>query len=455
VKEVFAAALEAPVDRAVLLAGGASKEAWAVDSNGRQLLIRRAAGGVIHQATLSLEHEFEVLRAAYEAGVRVPEPIAYLGDVAGREAFVMERVRGETIGRRIVKSPPSGLDLQLAEELAKIHAIPPARVPFLESGDPVARFYEELDSVGEPHPAIELGLHWVKERLPAHRNPVVVHGDWRIGNIAVDEEGIVAVLDWEFAHLADPVEDLAWPLVRAWRFGADDKHLGGVGELDRYLARYAELTGLEVTREELLVWEVFGNVKWATGCLTQSRRHFNGQERSVELAVLGRLAAEMEYELLDLIDHSHPRPPAAPAGPSPAPPPARAPHGTQLSGSVLTALSPPAPHREEPAESASFVQHDRPTPQELAEAVREFLQEEILPILDDHRLKFRTLVAISGLGIAERELWATTEPREQDWELARRIRAGDVPENAVALLKEQVAQKLRVSNPRALAKYEE
>jgi hypothetical protein len=101
------------------------------------------------------------------------------------------------------------------------------------------------------------------------------------------------------------------------------------------------------------------------------------------------------------------------------------------------------------------VTHDRPTPQELAEAVREFLEREILPTLDDHRLKFRTLVAINGLGIAERELWATAEPSDQDWELARRIRAGDVPDGAVATLKEQVAQKLRVSNPRALAKYEE
>ena len=308
-KEAFAAALGAPVERAVLLAGGASKEAWAVDSAGRELLIRRAAGGVIHQATLTLEQEFDVLRAAHEAGVKVPEPIAYLGEVEGREAFVMARIHGETIGRRIVKSPPPGLDVQLAEELAKIHAIPRGRLPFLEQGDSIARFYDELDSVGEPHPAIEYGLHWVNQRLPSSadpnaREPVVVHGDWRIGNVAVDEEGIVAVLDWEFAHLADPVEDLAWPLVRAWRFGADDLHLGGIGELDRYLARYAELTGLEVTREELLVWEVFGNVKWATGCLTQSRRHLNGQERSVELAVLGRLAAEMEYELLDLIDRA-------------------------------------------------------------------------------------------------------------------------------------------------------
>ena len=100
------------------------------------------------------------------------------------------------------------------------------------------------------------------------------------------------------------------------------------------------------------------------------------------------------------------------------------------------------------------MQHDRPTPQELAEAVREFLHDEILPTLTDHRLKFRTLVAINGLGIAERELWATSSAREEDWELARRIRAGDAPENVVALLKEQVAEKLRVSNPRHLAKYE-
>jgi len=100
------------------------------------------------------------------------------------------------------------------------------------------------------------------------------------------------------------------------------------------------------------------------------------------------------------------------------------------------------------------VTHDRPTPQELAEAVREFLEQEILPLLDDHRLKFRTLVAINGLGIAERELAATSPPRLEEWELARKIRAGDVPENAIALLKEQVAEKLRVSNPRYLTKYE-
>ena len=285
-----------------LLAGGASKEAWALDGDGPPLLVRRAGGSVIHEGTLSLEHEFQVLEAAAEAGVKVPRPVAYLGELGGREAFAMERVEGETIGRRIVRGPPTGLDLQLAEELAKIHAIPPARVPFLRGGDVLARFQRELDAVGEPHPALEYGLWWLRLHRPEPLADVVSHGDFRIGNVVVSERGLEALLDWEFAHLSDPREDLAWPLVRAWRFGADDLRLGGVGSVEPYLERYSELTGLAVPVEDLYWWEVLGNVKWAIGALNQSRRHLDGRDRSVELAVLGRLAAEMEYELLDLIE---------------------------------------------------------------------------------------------------------------------------------------------------------
>jgi len=284
------------------LAGGASKEAWAVDlADGRELLVRRAGVGVIHRDTLTLEQEFQVLEAAVAAGVRAPRPIAYLGEVGGREAFAMELVEGETIGRRLVRNPPSGLPLEMAEEAVKIHSIEPP--PFLPRGGAIERFYDELDSVGEPHPAIEYGLAWVRERLNWTRDATFVHGDFRLGNLAVSDH-LVAVLDWEFAHVGDPVEDVAWPLVRAWRFGADTRHLGGVGDVEPYLDRYNELTGRDITLDELRVWEVFGNVKWAIGCLTQSRRHLNGQDRSVEYAVLGRMAAEMEYELLDLIERA-------------------------------------------------------------------------------------------------------------------------------------------------------
>lgn len=284
------------------LAGGASKEAWAVDlADGRELLVRRAGVGVIHRDTLTLEQEFHVLGAAVAAGVRAPRPVSYLGEVEGREAFAMERVEGETIGRRIVRDPPPRLPLEMADELAKIHAIEPP--VFLPHGGAIERFYDELDSVGEPHPAIEYGLAWVRQRLGTSREPTFVHGDFRLGNLAVTDQ-LVAVLDWEFAHVGDPVEDVAWPIVRAWRFGADARRLGGVGDVEPYLERYDDLTGRDVTLDELLVWEVFGNVKWAIGCLTQSRRHLSGQDRSVEYAVLGRMAAEMEYELLDLIEHA-------------------------------------------------------------------------------------------------------------------------------------------------------
>jgi aminoglycoside phosphotransferase (APT) family kinase protein len=286
-----------------LLPGGASKEAWAVETDGERLLVRRAGGGLIHEGTLSLENEFRVLEAAVEAGVKAPRPVAYLGELDGREAFAMEFVEGETIGRRIVRDPPEGLETQLAEELAKIHAIPAERLPFLLSGDVLERFVHELDSVGEPHPAIEYGLWWLREHRPEPLPDVVSHGDFRLGNVAVSDRSLECILDWEFAHLSDPREDVGWPMVRAWRFGEDDRRLGGVGEVGPYLDRYAEATGREISEEELAWWEILGNVKWATGCLTQARRHLNGLDRSVEYAVLGRMAAEMEYELLDLIEH--------------------------------------------------------------------------------------------------------------------------------------------------------
>src|SRR5262249_10228439 len=234
-------ALEAvlgPISEPVLLPGGASKEAWAVDAGGERLFVRRAGGGVRHRHALSRRHGFEVLEVAYEQGVRAPRPVAYIEDLDGREAFVMERLEGETIGRRIVREPvPEGLPVQMAEELAKIHALPAERLSFLEAAT-IDRLVVELDEVGEPHPAIQLGLWWLRQTRPPPRQPVVVHGDFRIGNLVVDQSGLVGVLDWEFAHLDDPARDLAFSLVRAWRFGADDLRLGGVGDVEPYLEHY-------------------------------------------------------------------------------------------------------------------------------------------------------------------------------------------------------------------------
>jgi hypothetical protein len=99
---------------------------------------------------------------------------------------------------------------------------------------------------------------------------------------------------------------------------------------------------------------------------------------------------------------------------------------------------------------------DRPNALELIEAVTEFLAGEVLPTATDHRQKFRTLVALNALGIAYRELQSGEEllSEEQLAELARRIRAGEVDDGTLPLLKEHVAAKLRISNPGYLEKYE-
>ncbi len=302
------------IERLALLAGGASKEAWALDlrvpAGKLELLVRRAGGGVIHRQTLPLDQEHRVVAVAYAVGVRVPRPYGYVDDLVGRPAFVTERVPGETIGRRVVQRPElaaarAALPAQMAEQLAKIHAIPAERLPFLPGGgasELLARLEIELDALDEPHPAIELGLAWAKGDAPQPRETVVDHGDFRVGNLVVTAGGLGYVLDWEFAHLGDPAEDLAWPLVRAWRFGVDGLRLGGVGDVEPYLERYNALTGRDISLHSLAYWEIVSNVKWAIGALTQSRRHLLGQQRSVELAVLGRLAAEVEYELLHLLE---------------------------------------------------------------------------------------------------------------------------------------------------------
>jgi len=194
----------------------------------------------------------------------------------------------------VVRLSREALPVQMAEELAKIHAIPAARVSFLPEAR-LERMVEELDEVGQPHPAIELGLWWLREHRPPARDPVVVHGDYRVGNLVVREDGLAGVLDWEFAHVDDPARDVAFALVRAWRFGVPEKRLGGVGGVEGYVERYNELTGFDVRPEELDYWELAGNVAWAIGCLTQMQRHLTGQDRSVELAILGRLEATANW----------------------------------------------------------------------------------------------------------------------------------------------------------------
>ncbi|GAB4357606.1 MAG: phosphotransferase family protein [Immundisolibacter sp.] len=305
------------------LAGGASQQAWrvTVDAVGAPaLIVRRDLGGRMFATALGRADEYAVIELAHQTGVPVPEPYAYLPDIEGKEAFVMACLEGETIGRRIVREPRlqaarRRLAAQMGRALAAIHGIAPEKATFLPgpaAGEGPAAYglrllEQELAAVDAPYPALELGLAWLREHMPAETAPVLCHGDYRVGNVVVDEQGLVGVLDWEFAHRGHPGEDLTFGAIRAWRFGQAHRRYGGVGDMADFLDAYNTARGSRFTERELYWFEVASNLKWAIATITQARRHLSGQEPSLELASLGRVTAEIELEILSLLDPRHPR----------------------------------------------------------------------------------------------------------------------------------------------------
>ena len=296
------------------LSGGASRETWSFDvvaGDARHgLVLRRDPGVSVGLSDRSVE--YALLDAAHAGGVETPavwfllEPDDELGS-----GFVMERIDGETIPRRILRDDAYSaarpkLARQCGTQAARIHALDPARLPALPvqgAREQIELYRGYLDGFGEPHPAFELGLHWLAEHAPPEPpRPTLVHGDFRNGNFVVGPDGIRAVLDWELAHFGDPVEDLGWICVKSWRFGVTDRRVGGFGTVEDLLAAYRSAGGREVDPIELGYWEAMGTLKWGVMCEIQAFTHLQGAVRSVELATLGRRVAEMEWDLLELID---------------------------------------------------------------------------------------------------------------------------------------------------------
>jgi aminoglycoside phosphotransferase (APT) family kinase protein len=296
-----------------LIPGGASRETWLVEGDGDRWVLRRDPKGSV--SLVPMGQEFALIRLALDAGVPVPQPLFCEPDRGrfGSPGMLMSFVDGTSVAPRILREPEyeaarEALSGQLAEALARVHAIEPASVDGVvpaPAGDPALAQIEEwerqLDRIGEPLPAVEVGLRWLRANAPAPVEATLVHGDFRLGNFIVDEGGLAAVIDWELAHLGDPAEDVGWLCIRSWRFGNDDRPVAGVGDLDAFLAAY-EAAGREpLDRERIRYWEAFGNVKWAVICARQAHDHLTGVRRSHELASLGRRICEPEWDLLQLI----------------------------------------------------------------------------------------------------------------------------------------------------------
>ena len=417
------------------LSGGASRvtSAFELEVPGAAscpLILQMDRGdGTTQGGKVQMEHA--LLEAARAAGVPVPAVVAVgAHDDVGADWMVVERLEGESIPRKILRDEEwagarQALTTQCARALAAIHTIDPDVIDRLPAADPLGDPLPFLDALGEARPALELGVRWLARHRPVAGRRVTVHGDFRMGNFLVGDDGLRGVLDWELAHAGDPAEDIGWLCAPAWRFGGSGE-VGGFGSVEELLGSYAAAGGGTVERDRVHWWQVQATVKWAVICSLQASAHLSGSTRSVELAAIGRRVCESEWDLFTLLG-------VAPGDPAPE---------------AVAKGNPVAPF-------------GRPTAAELVEAVREYLETGVME-RNEGGARFEARVARNALGVVERELLlgrdivAAHAYRLRDLgivddaALAAAIRAGDFDdgwEPVAAALAASARDQLLVANP--------
>lgn len=427
------------------LPGGASRETFrfsASDRTGRsqQLILRRdfpGRPGPPEGMTL----EAAVLEQARRASLEVPAVLVCSTDPAllGTAGMVTEHVDGETIARRILRDDRfshsrAALVRDCGRFLAGLHSLDPTAVALLPEWDPLGHCWDEYIASGVTSPTFEVAFRWLSKNRPAPSGPkAVVHGDFRLGNLIVNERGLAAVIDWEGVHLGDPLEDLGWLTVKAWRFGGP-LPVAGIATYEELLGAYQSGGGRSVLPEALKWWQLFGTLRWGVICLTQASVHLTGAVRSVELAAIGRRVCEQEWDILGLLDAD----------------------AVTVDTFAEHDTVPPAVLSPEDSELYGI-----PSSDQLLSAVDEFFRDEVLPRFDG-RLQFHARVAANVVRIVEREILLGPAHRSRCRQglarfgtgslrqLAEEVRNGEFDDRINELLpflNETVRSSLAVSNP--------
>ncbi len=366
------------------LSGGANQETYRLVFNDvtgaeKSLAMRRAAGGSAdNQQTINvgIATEARLFQVAQANGVPSPQIIHVLKpeDELG-QGFIMTWLDGESLGSRIVRDPVlATIRPQLADQcgriLARIHSIDlkangldqilatTTTAEFVE--DTWAR-YRVLET---PQPMIDFTARWLLKNLPDAPRMTLVHNDFRNGNLMIDSTGIIGVLDWEIAHIGDPMRDLGWLCTNSWRFGQSRLPVGGFGDYDSLIAGYEAGSGKRIERKHLRFWEVFGSFWWAIGCLSMADQHRNGPDRSVERVAIGRRSSECQTDCVNLL----------------------------IPGPV-----------ELVKPTSAQANSDLPRNDELIESVREFLHSDVMEA-PHGRINFLARVAGNSLDIVKREI---------------------------------------------------
>ncbi len=387
------------------LSGGANMESWRFSASDQALVLRRAPSAAM-MAGRPMDHagEASLIRAAQANGVVAPEIVVELVPDDGiGSGFVMHALPGTADPHAILAGDNPLLLLQdIAQSLAAIHRIPVSNVqaaPEMDTAAALAGLREKFIGHGADRPVLALALRWLEANLPSPVPLRLVHGDYRLGNLLVQNGRLTGVLDWEIAHRGDTHEDLAFGCMTVWRFARPDRPAFGLGSLEDWFAGYEAAGGEPVDPARFRFWLVYRTLWWALGCLDMGRYWREGHDRSLERVVIARRTCEQELDLLLLLEEEAPQ--AERDRPLPAPGlPLAPPSGEASAGEILTAIS-------------------------------EWLASDIKSLVSG-RGKFDLAVARNALGIVTREL--AQRPQATDAALSAELLAGNADLAAPGLL---------------------
>jgi len=369
------------------LTGGATMESWHFWSGGGGFVLRRAPSlEFMEGRPFGHDVEAAIIRAANAAGVTAPRVMAVLEPEDGiGSGFVMQALPGTPNPKEILEfEEPVALLKQAARDLARIHSIRPGdvpeAVPVMDYRAAIADLRQQFEEAGGDRPIIALGLKWMEDNCPDPCEPVLIHGDYRMGNLLAEAPGrLTGVLDWELAHFGDRHEDLAFGCMAVWRFHRYDRPALGLGSLEDYFAAYEAEAGVTVDRERFRYWLVHRTVWWALGCLRMAKIWRSGEDRMLERVVISRRTSEQELDLLMLLEEDAP-----------------------------AKEREPACFEFEVEESTGEAENG-----ELAQAVLEWL-ETIKPLMKGHD-RFQHAVARNALKMIVRDEEFLPEPSDREW----------------------------------------
>lgn len=276
------------LDGVSLLPGGAIQNNWllelGVDGDPQRLVLRSGPDLPLPESRSKAE-EFAMLRQAWVAGAPVPRPLWLSGGELGVPFFVSAFCAGDAGRERLVGRPDNAALLgDLAAALARIHGVTaPPDVDADAARERVAILDGWAQALGVVPPEVVAGLDWLRADAPRGGVETMVHRDFRTGNFLVDDERLVAVLDWEFAGWGDPAEDIGWFCAACWRGAASNREAGGLGGRAAFYDAYMSAGGREPDPDRVRFWEVFAHVRWALIAMQQGARARAGAYPAWEL----------------------------------------------------------------------------------------------------------------------------------------------------------------------------